>query len=75
MTATLYRIDGTQRTYTQLFGTTLPQLYDDYGTTAPVPPSNQTPAVVLIPVLRTVNLRQQAAVQLTQPTTLRLPRT
>lgn len=74
MTLTLYRIDGTPRTYTGLFGATLPETYDDYGS-APLPPSNQVPAVVLLPHRSTVRLAHTNTVQLPHRAALRLPRT
>lgn len=61
MAATLYRIDGTPRTYSQLFPTGAGATYDDYGAS----PFNGEP--------RTVQLGQRSRLGLPQTTSSALP--
>lgn len=86
MAATLYRIDGTQRTYSQLFPKGAGALYDDYG----VQPFTGEPRTVQLaqrsttrlaqstrtsmPGVSTVRCPQTAATRLPQRSTLRIPK-
>lgn len=58
MAATLYRIDGTQRTYSQPFPTGANAIYDDYGVSV----FTGVAHIVQIPMRSTVSISQPSTV-------------
>lgn len=71
MSATLYRIDGTHRTYTQLFPIGNGAIYDNYGVT----PFTGAPRVITIGQHSTVRLNESTTVGIRQRSTVRLTQT